>query len=126
MKETRRLQVIRTALEELDHPNAEMVFDHVRQVIPRVSLATIYRNLDLLVQEGNVQTWTIGNTKHYDSNAEPHGHLHCTECSSLVDIAFNDQMSSSINEIVNQHSFTLSHSSLELKGMCGNCRGIIM
>jgi Fe2+ or Zn2+ uptake regulation protein len=71
-----------------DHPTAEQMLDRVRRVIPRVSLGTVYRNLDKLRNQGRLRTvWLGGGVAHYDAVLEPHDHFVCEACGSVLDLS---------------------------------------
>jgi Fe2+ or Zn2+ uptake regulation protein len=70
-----------------DHPNAEQVLERVRRALPRVSLATIYRNLDKLRDEGRLRVLQLAaGVAHYDAMMSEHDHFVCEACGSVTDI----------------------------------------
>lgn len=70
-----------------EHPTADMVYTHVREFYPNVSLGTVYRNLNLLADEGEISRLTCGyGSDHFDGNPNPHYHFLCTECKSVWDL----------------------------------------
>ena len=69
------------------HPTAEVIYSHVRRIIPDISLGTVYRNLNVLVENGYIRKLNIdGVTVHYDGNVTPHHHMVCSKCGKIVDI----------------------------------------
>ena len=59
----------------------------VRKRLPSVAIGTVYRNLGLLVESGEVRRIIIpGEPDKYDRNLTPHSHLHCVRCQKLTDI----------------------------------------
>ncbi len=70
-----------------DHPTAETVYMNIRKELPHISLATVYRNLALLSDMGEIQKISTGNgPDHFDGNAAPHNHFLCSRCGSLIDL----------------------------------------
>ena len=70
------LEAVRTSGAE--HPTAERIYDRVRRVLPSISLGTVYRNLQRLVQEGQIGAAQLGaRSLHYDPTATPHDHFVC-------------------------------------------------
>lgn len=68
------------------HPTASDVYEMVRKKLPRVSLGTVYRNLELLSNCNTIQKLDFGEThKRFDGNPEPHYHLNCTTCGRVED-----------------------------------------
>ena len=80
-RQTRQRRLVYEAVASTDtHPTAEWVFERVRRRLPRVSLGTVYRNLQLLVTEGRLKAWTRGRTTRYDAGVMPHDHFVCQVC----------------------------------------------
>ncbi len=68
------------------HPTADWVYQEVSQMIPNISLGTVYRNLSQLSEAGVISRMEIGDgTDHFDFNANPHDHFYCRECRRLYD-----------------------------------------
>jgi Fe2+ or Zn2+ uptake regulation protein len=86
---TRQLAVIYDALIATpDHPTAEQLFQRVRGVLPRVSLGTVYRNLDKLREQGRLRIVRLeGGQAHYDAMVDAHDHFVCERCGGVVDLA---------------------------------------
>lgn len=103
------------------HPTAEWVFERVRRSMPRVSLGTVYRNLQLLVAEGRLKTWTRGRTTRYDADVEPHDHFVCRSCGLLLDIERTSGTTSSERRL-RVRGFWIETRVLEFIGLCRNCR----
>ncbi|MCM1101737.1 MAG: transcriptional repressor [Clostridium sp.] len=70
-----------------DHPTADMVYMNVRKEIPNISLGTVYRNLTLLAESGEINRIRVGDgMDHFDADTSPHYHFVCTECGSVIDL----------------------------------------
>jgi len=81
----------RLILEELrgltSHPTAAELHQIVRQRLPRISLGTIYRNLELLARTGAIRRLEAnGGAARFDANTAPHGHLRCVRCGEIRDV----------------------------------------
>ena len=73
--------------ERKDHPTAEMVYRAVRKAQPNISLGTVYRNLLLLRETGQLSTVDIGDgVTHFDPNTSEHSHFVCSACGRLLDM----------------------------------------
>jgi Fur family ferric uptake transcriptional regulator len=77
-------------LEELQkvrsHPTASELHEIVRERLPKVSLGTVYRNLELLVQAGVVQKLGGAAEARFDGDTEPHYHIRCLQCGRVDDV----------------------------------------
>lgn len=70
-----------------DHPTADVVYKNVRQKNPNISLGTVYRNLTLLADLGEIQRLRVGDgVDHFDADTSPHYHFVCSECGSVTDL----------------------------------------
>lgn len=122
MAPSRQQDAIRAAVDTLDHPSADAVFFRVREELPRVSLATIYRNLDQLVDSGALRVRRIGGTKRYDKRLERHAHLHCTVCDRLIDVPLEGDCTRPLLAAAEDAGFVVDDQTVELQGTCRDCR----
>ena len=76
-----------------DHPTADMVYAHVREEFPHISLGTVYRNLSLLTEIGEIQKITCDGPDRFDGNPTPHYHFTCTHCGAVEDLEFEEPLS---------------------------------
>lgn len=75
----------------MSHPAADWVYQNARRKMPHISLGTVYRNLNTLVQEGRILA--IANSRgplRYDGNTTRHSHLKCIDCGLMVDVPETD------------------------------------
>jgi Fur family ferric uptake transcriptional regulator len=112
-------------LEELrktgNHPRADEVHALVKRRLPRVSLATVYRNLELLTRAGMIQTIELGGCpRRYDGWVEEHVHVRCLECGRLDDIgsALPSRMRKRAAEL---SGYEINGHNLEFTGLCPDC-----
>lgn len=69
------------------HPTAAVIYDKAREMIPNISLGTIYRNLSELSASGEIMAFkALDGSEHYDATVNPHPHLCCTDCNRIVDL----------------------------------------
>ena len=74
-----------------DHPTAETVYLNVREANPRISLGTVYRNLTLLADNGDILRLSLGENKdRFDADTSPHQHFICNDCGSVIDLDMDD------------------------------------
>jgi len=87
----------------------------------RVSLGTVYRNLQLLVSEGSLRSWTRGRTTRYDADLAPHDHFSCRECGLLLDLARAPRAFSEERRL-RRSGHQIEERILEFVGVCRDCR----
>lgn len=70
-----------------DHPTAETVYLNIRKEFPNISLGTVYRNLNLLAEIGEIQKLSPGiGSDRFDGNPAPHYHFICRHCGCVMDL----------------------------------------
>lgn len=88
MKKSRQRDAIYDFLmTRKDHPTADFIYENVRKTFPNISLGTVYRNLNLLVELGQAQRFsTYDGYDHFDGNPAPHYHFVCNRCRCVLDL----------------------------------------
>lgn len=88
LKYSRQRESIKACLmDRHDHPTADAIYASIREDFPNVSLGTVYRNLNLLVELGEIQKLTCGDGKdHFDADISPHYHFVCRNCGAVLDL----------------------------------------
>ncbi len=86
-RNTPQRKVILDELQKVtSHPTAIDVFALVRRRLPKVSLGTVYRNLELLARLGSIRKLELGGEQaRFDATTEPHGHIRCVQCGRVDD-----------------------------------------
>jgi Fur family ferric uptake transcriptional regulator len=123
-KDMRLTSQRRLILEELrsvtTHPTADELYGMVRRKMPRISLGTVYRNLEMLSSLGLVRKLeNAAGQKRFDGDVSPHHHIRCDTCGKVGDI-FDAPDISDIGERVNT-DFQITALSLEFSGICPQC-----
>lgn len=122
IKHSRQRDMIKAFLmTRRDHPTADMVYANVRQQNPNISLGTVYRNLTLLAELGEIQRLRVGDgVDHFDADISPHYHFVCTECGSVIDLKMDSI--EHITEIAGAgfDGHIAGHVTY-FYGVCGNC-----
>jgi Fur family ferric uptake transcriptional regulator len=105
------------------HPTADEIYEMVRERIPRVSLGTVYRNLDLLAREGLVTVLSeAGEQRRYDAAGARHHHVRCEVCGRLDDVTLEDP--DAIQEMLKDAGgYEIHGYSLCFVGRCRSCSG---
>ena len=124
-KNTRMTRQRKVILEELlkqnTHPSADEIYQMVRRRMPRISLGTVYRNLEVLANMGKIQKLELsGALKRYDWNANKHYHIRCLNCDRVDDapIAPLNQLE---NDLYGATVFEIIGHNLEFTGFCPEC-----
>ncbi len=123
LKYSRQREAIRNYLSETkEHPTAETVYHAIRKIYPNISLGTVYRNLNLLADTGEINKLSCGDgSEHFDYDTSRHYHFICTGCGRVLDL----KMASidSINTIAGSHfDGTIEGHSTYFYGKCPCCK----
>lgn len=119
---TRQRSII---LEELrnvrTHPSADEIYEMVRRRLPRISLGTVYRNLEILCEQGEIQKIDTGGTlKRFDGNPETHYHIRCVGCDRVVDAPVAPLIKSG-KAIRSATDYKIVGHRFEFLGVCPSC-----
>lgn len=122
LRMTRQRKVILEELKKLDsHPNAEEVYEIVRKRLPRISLGTVYRNLEILSELGEIRKLELGGTqKRFDCILTNHYHIRCINCDRVDDapLIFMENMEIALRGATD---FQVMGHRLEFLGLCPVC-----
>ena len=103
-----------------EHPSAQMVYDLLREELPRLSLGTVYRNLHQMAQEGMLQELK-GPTARFDACLAPHAHIRCTCCGRVMDLSALEEPAPVRSAA--ETGWQVERYSLMLEGICPACAG---
>ena len=122
-KRFRKRDAILNCIRSTDvHPGAEWVYEQVKTEIPDISLATVYRNLNLFKEQGLiVSVATVNGVERFDGNTAPHVHFICNGCGNIVDlhtISVPEELNSAATKASGGHVSTCQ---LTFTGLCENC-----
>jgi Fur family ferric uptake transcriptional regulator len=105
-----------------DHPSADQIYLSVAAVDPRVSRGTVYRNLNVLCDEGEVLHVKLPDgPDRFDLRLEPHCHILCTRCGTVedADIPYRPELDAEASEST---GYQVSRHRTVFEGLCPRCR----
>lgn len=104
------------------HPSAETIYYNVKEDLPSITLATVYRNLNIMAEEGEILKLEINNEFRFDADTRYHQHCVCKGCNCIKDY-FDEDISIQAMEKFESKEFTPNRVSIIYYGLCKNCRG---
>lgn len=121
-RNTRQREVVLEELCKLHcHPTATGLYEIVRRQLPKVSLGTIYRNLELLSRMGIVRKLEFsGSEARFDGNVTEHDHIRCVRCGCVDDVG-GAPLALSIGKHHDCRGYNVVGHRLELLGICPDC-----
>ena len=122
LRMTRQRKVILEELRKVNtHPSADELYEMVRKRLPRVSLGTVYRNLEILSESGVIQKLEPGcSLKRFDGNPSQHCHIRCVHCDRIADAPMAPDLEIDLKR-VNSTDFEIIGHRLEFIGVCPEC-----
>ncbi len=123
MRATEQRRVLLEVLRGLKtHPTADELYILVKQRLPRISLATVYRNLELMAEQGLVRKVVLGDgPMRFDGTMEPHEHIRCMACGRVADVApvVSEER---YEDVEDETGFEVYGHQVAFFGLCPECR----
>ena len=117
-----RLAVYEALADTTMHPNAEMLYGILQPKYPTMSLATVYKTMDIFSAIGLVQILNVGEDSYrYDANTESHPHVKCCVCNRVDDI-MQIQDAQLLTEVTRQTSYQITGRQMYFFGICPDCQ----
>ncbi len=120
---THQRQVILEEVEKVNcHPTADEIYEMVRKRLPRISLGTVYRNLDILSESGLIQKIApVSNQMRFDGDTRTHYHMRCIDCGKVEDAPI-DPLENLEHALHDLSDYSVIGHRLEFIGRCSQCR----
>ncbi len=114
--------ILNTLKENVVHPTAEYLYAKIQEKDPKISLATLYRNLNQLTENGIIKKIDgLETSSHYDHNTNEHYHFICTKCRRVFDI--NAEVAPElIRRTEEKTDFLIENHDIVFSGICKDCR----
>ncbi len=104
------------------HPTADWIYNRLKEEFPNLSMGTVYRNLNVLAEQGLLGRIDFGSTfDRFDANTRPHYHFICERCDSIIDLDL--PVDAGLDERVRKSTpFEVHRHRIEFYGICERCR----
>ncbi|MCR4407644.1 MAG: transcriptional repressor [Anaerolineae bacterium] len=116
-----RMAILSTIVYSHIHPTAEEIYQQVAADFPMISLATVYKTLNVLKNLGIVAELQMDGSSHYDRDLTPHPHLVCVQCHSIADLP-PETMSKMSQEALSTTGFRALWYDIKIYGLCAQCQ----
>lgn len=104
-----------------DHPTADTVYTNLRKTFPNISLGTVYRNLSLLSDMGEIIKISTGDgADRFDGRTAPHNHFVCRQCHRVIDLD-RENIDSIMDVAGKNFAGSIDHYVVNFYGVCGDC-----
>jgi len=119
-RNTKQRQIILDAVRSrCDHPSAEQIYTQVKAIDPKISMGTVYRNLAVLNEEGQIQEVQTQGADTFDLITEKHNHLVCEKCGKVFDIDVEYDVK--LDNQSTKKGFVIQSHQTIFKGLCPKC-----
>ncbi len=104
-----------------DHLTADQIYLYVRGEDPKISRGTVYRNLNLLADNGEIRHVVVPGVDRFDWRMEPHYHIRCMRCGKVSDapVPYSDELDRRLSE---QTGYEIVQHLTVFEGLCPDCR----
>lgn len=118
--------IINSLKNRKDHPSAEELFLDLKNTMPEIGIATVYRNLQSLYRNGEIiKIKTKDGIDRYDGNIKTHIHFECLKCGKVSDISLEDEqmneLDNDMKKLANEIGASKENFSIIISGVCKNC-----
>ncbi|MFX1283690.1 MAG: Fur family transcriptional regulator [Promethearchaeota archaeon] len=117
-----RITILDFLKDNLNHPTVEEIFKEVRKSLPRITKATVYKNLDVLTEEGLIREVNVKGVSRFEAKTEAHHHLICKSCGKITDFNSKELIDYALQLIQNQKDFKISTAETNFYGYCVECK----
>lgn len=112
--------ILDAVMQSTTHPTADELFQTIRPKLPTISLATVYRNLNLLAKDGRIRKISMPDMPdRFDWRMTVHDHLLCTKCHRVFDFTLPQPLD---DQIASVSGMQVESYSLVARGLCPTCR----
>ncbi|HEY3426492.1 MAG TPA: transcriptional repressor [Negativicutes bacterium] len=116
-----RLAIYQVLANTKAHPSAEMIFTQLQPSYPTMSLATVYKTIEILKEIGLVQILNVGEDSfRYDANINSHCHICCTSCGRVDDLEGIDS-ADLVAKVAEKSEYRLTGQQFYFYGACPEC-----
>ncbi|MFP5221055.1 MAG: Fur family transcriptional regulator [Acidobacteriota bacterium] len=118
-----RLAIVKAVMAHGGHPTVEQIHREIREAYPTTSLATVYKTVGLLKEEGEVLELEFGERgNRYDGmRPKPHPHMVCTGCGKILDLELAG-LEEDVARLGRETGFEVESHRLDIFGLCPECR----
>lgn len=121
-RNTRQRQLVLEAVRARhDHPSADQIYQDVRAIDEKISRGTVYRNLNFLVESGEILHVKVANAERFEHGLDLHHHLLCTKCGNVRDVSltYHRELDKKLEE---ETGYKIERHQTVFEGTCPHCQ----
>ena len=116
-----RVAILDFLKDNYNHPTVEEIFETVKQKLPRITKATVYKNLNVLVANGLIKEVNIKGVSRFEATMNPHHHIICKSCGTIIDFESKELNTFALKIIENKKDFVIKTAETNFYGICSTC-----
>ena len=122
-RETKQREaILRVLMNTKSHPTADLIYDEVKKEIPNISKGTVYRNLKVLQENGQVSELNLNGTiSRFEVKQDSHYHFRCEKCGRVSDIDMPVDRELD-RQVEKRTGLKVAYHQLEFRGLCKDCQ----
>lgn len=114
--------ILKEILTSKSHPTADELYERIKKKLPRISLATVYRNLEILSEAGLIAKLEIsGRQKRFDWDMQQHDHIYCVQCQRIDNLPIKIAHPSTVRP-ERGDGYVVTGCRVEFLGICPQCQ----
>ncbi|MDO4300874.1 MAG: Fur family transcriptional regulator [Clostridia bacterium] len=118
-----RLAIYTYLVNTTSHPTVEIIYNHLKDDFPSMSLATVYKTVASLRDVHLIREFNVSeDSNRYDARTDIHSHLICTKCHKVFDYLEDINIEKNINRIQDCSGFAVDAYDISFYGVCENCK----
>lgn len=117
-----RIEILNFLKYNHSHPTVDDVYTAVKKKLSRISKATVYQNLKILVDNGMIQEVNLKGVSRFEPNNKPHHHIICKNCGKIVDFESKELIDISLKIAKKTSKVKIDTSSTNFYGLCMDCK----
>jgi len=122
-RNTRQREIILSILRSTrSHPTADWIYEEAKKEIPHISKGTVYRNLRVLQENGQVSELNLGGAEsRFEARQQNHYHFRCERCGRVIDV--DEPVDTELDrKVAGRTGLKISYHQLEFRGLCQDCQ----
>ena len=119
-RNTNQKQIVYNAIDALGHANTLKLIDYINNNFSNISLATIYRNLNILLEEERIKKLSVGDLDVYEVVSDKHFHFKCNKCGNIIDIP--KSTIKNYRSLINLGDNDIDDCDIVFYGICQKCK----
>ena len=116
-----RVAILDFLKDNLNHPTVEEIFEEVKQNLPRITKATVYKNLKILAENNIIKEVNVRGVSRFEAKTELQHHIICKTCGKIVDFKSKDLFDYALNMVENERDFIIESAETIFFGNCKEC-----